>query len=301
MRTLPSALPSPDFLPHREVRRAVRGPVDRARIELVAGAVEHAHLHARDIAWVLAHLHRDILLQDRQRHRPRRIEIHRRDAGGERGRGAVDLADHRDVAARDLAVFDRLCDRGRNVHHHVALAEGEAHAVQPVERGRELADARLHRNVERLDGLRADRAKLRESVARLEALHGFGQHRVVGVALRDFSRQVVGDRETLAQFLDVGAGRTGRKVHLRDRGPAAAHFDRRIGEHRLIDAVVGAFVEGRFGRGPETRDAALDGLWLRQRRGLRERRAGGKSDDGGECKRAQHWRLSHVTSHPGAP
>ena len=76
------------------------------------------------------------------------------------GDGPVDLADHRDVAPRHLAVLDRLGDRGRDVHHHVTLAEGEIHAGEPVERGRELAQALRYRHVERLERLRADRAGL---------------------------------------------------------------------------------------------------------------------------------------------
>ena len=152
-----------------------------------------------DIARVLAHLGDDVLLQDRQRHRPGRVEIDRRDLRGERRRRPVDLADHRHVAPRHLAVLDRLGDGGRNVHHHVALAESEAHAVQPVERGRELAQPLADRHVERLERLRADRAGLGQAVADLEALHGFGQHHVVGVAVGDFGRQVVADGEALAQ------------------------------------------------------------------------------------------------------
>ena len=260
-------------------------------------AVQHAHLHAADIAGVLAHLGDDVFLQDGQRHGPGRIEIHRGDGRGQRRRRAIDLADHRDVAPRHLAVLHRLGDGGRNVHHHVALAEGEAEPVQPVERGGELADARLHRDVERLDGLRADRAGLGQAVARLEALHRLGQHRVVGVALGDLDRQVLGDGEARAQLRDIRARRAGIEIDLGDLRPAAAHLQRRIGEHRGVDAVVGAFVEGRLGRGPEARDAALYWLGLRQRglrggwRLLREGGRGRETKRYGEQNCAEHGAL----------
>ena len=57
--------------------------------------------------------------------------------------------------------------------------------------------------------LRADRAGLGQAMADLEALHGFGQHHVVGIAVGDFGRQVVGDGEALAQRRDVRAAHAG--------------------------------------------------------------------------------------------
>ena len=56
MRTAPSAFQFPEVLPDGEVRRAIGVPVDGFRIDLAARAIEHAHVHALDVARILAHL-----------------------------------------------------------------------------------------------------------------------------------------------------------------------------------------------------------------------------------------------------
>ena len=112
----------------------------------------------------------DLVLGDRQRHRPGRIEIDRGDGSGQRRRRLVDLADDDAIAALDFAVGDGLDEGGRNIHHDVALGEDEIHAQEPLERSFELLDAGADRHIERFQGLRADRAGGIEPVAQLEML-----------------------------------------------------------------------------------------------------------------------------------
>ena len=217
---------------------------------------------------------------------------------GQRRRRAIDLADHRDVAPRDLAVLDRLGDRGRNVHHHVALAEGEAHAraagrARPRAGGCASCTGTFSASMVCGPTVPVSGRPWRD----LEALHRLGQHRVVGVALGDLDGQVLGDGEARAQRCDVRPRRAGLEIDLGDLRPAAAHVQRRIGEHRGVDAVVGAFVEGRLGRGPEARDrrasrvsAAAEGFaWALAL--LREGGRGREAKRGGEQNRAEHGAL----------
>ena len=98
------------------------------------------------------------------------------------GEGRSRLADDDGVAPHDLAVLDRLGDRGRDVHHHVALAEAEIHLGEPVERGRELAQPLRHRHVERGERALSDGAGLLEAVAGLEAPDRGGEIGVEDVA-----------------------------------------------------------------------------------------------------------------------
>ena len=175
-------IPGPGVLPDGEVRRAVGLPVHRGRIDLAAGAVEHAHVHAGDVAGVTAHLRPDVLLHDRERHRPGRIEVDGSELGRERRRRPVGLADDGGVAPHHAAVLDRLGDRSGDVHDHVALAEGEIHVGEPVERGRELAQAPRHRDVKRRKRALPDGAGLFEAVARLEAPDRGGEIGVEHVA-----------------------------------------------------------------------------------------------------------------------
>ncbi len=250
MRTAPSAFQAPESC--RMVKLGARSECQStdAGIDLGARAVEHAHVHARDVVRVLAHLGDDVLLHDRQRHRPGRIQVDRGDVGGERRRRPVGLADHHHVAPHHLVAVDRLGEGGRNVDHDVALTEREIHRDQAVERGRERAQPLAHRNVERGERLRTDAAGLLETVAGLEAPHRGGDRIVVEIARGLVGGEVVGDGEPLAQQGHVGAFRPRRQLGVRrQRRPAAAHLERGIAQHRRRDARHGALVEGRDRRG----------------------------------------------------
>ena len=183
MRTAPSAFQFPEVLADGKVRRAIRAPVDGFRIDLAALPVEHAHVHALDITLVLAHPGDDVLLHDRQRHRPGRVEVDSGDVGRQRRRRPVRLADHHHVAAHDLVAVDRFGERGRQVHHHVALAKGEIHRGEPIERGPQLTQPLAHRHIECGQRLRPNASRFRQAVTRLEAPHPGGQRVVVDVAV----------------------------------------------------------------------------------------------------------------------
>ncbi len=199
MRNAPSAFHAAGILPDGEVRRPVRVPVDAVGIDLAAGTVQHPHVHARRVARVLAHLRDDVLLQDAERHRPGRIEIDGRDVSGERRRRSIGAPDLHDVAAHDAVALDRLGEGGRQVDHHVALAEVEIHRRETVERGRELAQTLADRDVERGERLRPDAAGLLEPVPRLETTHRRRQRLVVGITSFLVGGKIVGQRETTAQ------------------------------------------------------------------------------------------------------
>ena len=139
------------ILAQRVVHRRLGRPVEALRIDLLTLRVEDADLHLVEIGGIFAHMRDDVLLDERDRHRPGRVEVDGRDARLDDRRGAVHLADDRDIAARDLSALDRLDGRGGNVDHDVAVAEGEARAGKPLRGGSELAMARECRDVDRLE------------------------------------------------------------------------------------------------------------------------------------------------------
>ena len=189
----------------------------------------------------------------------------------ERRRRPVGLADDDGVAARDPVVLDRLGDGGGDVHHHVALAEREIHAGEPVERGRELAQPLRHRHVERGERALADRAGLFEAVAGLEAPDGGGDIGVEDVAAGVLGREIVGDGQALAQQRHLGTGRAGGELGdvRRQRRPAAADLQGRIAQHGGRDAPRGRLVVGRMRRIRDAgRRAGSDFLGLRLGLGL---------------------------------
>jgi hypothetical protein len=206
-------------------------------------------VHAGKVARVLAHLGDDLVLGDRQRHRPGRIEIDRRDGCGQRRRGLVGLADDHDIAALHLVVGNRLGERGRDVDDDIAVAEHEIHAGEPTERGFELLDALSHRHVEGRQRLRADTTGRRQAVAQLKMLYRLDERLVVGVAAFPLGRQIFGDREAAAQQRDRGSVRSRRQLGVGRQGrPAPAHLQIGIAEHGLLDALVCALVENGFAR-----------------------------------------------------
>ena len=158
-------------LPQRVIGRALGAPVDRPRIELLSLAVEDADLGPGQIAGIPLHLRDDFLLDDRDRHRPGRIEIDDRDVRRDFRRGVLGVADDRDVAVRDDAVLDRL-DRGRGqIDHDIAVAELEIVDLrQPLRAGGQLGVANLRRNIDLLQGGAGDDSGLAQSHAFLEPL-----------------------------------------------------------------------------------------------------------------------------------
>ena len=146
MRTKPSELMSrAGVLAIFVVGRLERVPVDRLRRDLLAFLVEDADLFVRQVVRVGLHLGDQVLLDQRRRHRPERIEIDLRRLGLHDRRLAVDLADAGDVMGIDDPVLDRLDVGGRNVDHHEALAEIAGEGAQANDIGLQLLQAARRR------------------------------------------------------------------------------------------------------------------------------------------------------------
>ena len=168
--TAPSALKVPDCW--RTVKFGVCVPdqsTECGSIGCVMG-VEHLHVHAREIARVLAHMRGDLGFRDRRRHGPGRVEIDAGDLGGQRRRRLFGLADDDAIAPHHLVVLDRFGKGRGDVDHDIALAEREIHVAETLERSLELLDALLHGDVERGQRARRHRSGRRQAMAHLEAL-----------------------------------------------------------------------------------------------------------------------------------
>ena len=97
-------VPAAGILADGKVRRAVRRPVDRLRTDLLVMRAEHAHVHAGNIVRIPTHAREDLVLSNRERNRPGRVEVDRGDVGGERRRRLVDLAHDHAIAPLDFFV-----------------------------------------------------------------------------------------------------------------------------------------------------------------------------------------------------
>ena len=159
---------APRILPQDVVGGLFGRPVDRARADLLTLIGQDADVGPAEIAGVALHLGDDLVLDDRGRHGPGRVEIDRLNLGDGLGRGMLDVADDGDVAPRDRSALHRLDRGGGDVDHHIALAEGEHVAGHALGRGDELAEARGGGHVHRLQRRAVDRAGLAQSVAVLE-------------------------------------------------------------------------------------------------------------------------------------
>ncbi len=159
------------ILPQRVIRRALARPVHGARIDLLAARVQHANARAREIGRVFEHFRRDLVLDDRHRHGPGRIDVDRHDLGLHLRRMMLHVADDRRVAAYDEVVLHRV-DGGRgDIDDDVARAEGKIDAGETLGARGELAEAHGGGNVERAQGGAGDGAGLTQAHAELKALH----------------------------------------------------------------------------------------------------------------------------------
>ena len=191
-------VPGAGILSQGEIGRTVGIPVDGPGIDLVALGVERTHVHAGEIARVLAHLGDDVLLGDGQRHRPGRIEIDGGDHGGERRRGPVGLADHHHVAPHHVVAFHRFGHGRGKVDHDIAFAERHIHRGQPIDRSGELMQALADRHIEGRERGGPDAAGFRQAVAALE-MPDRRRHRVVeDIAADVVGRQILGHGQALA-------------------------------------------------------------------------------------------------------
>ena len=136
--------------------------------DLLAILAEHANSFVRQIAGIRLHLGDEVLLDQRGRHRPKRIEI---DLGRFRlhdRRLAVDLADAGGVMRIDDAVFDGLDGGGGNIHHDEAGPRIGRIGFQPNDIGLKLLQARFGGHVQFRERGLVDNARLAEAVAGLE-------------------------------------------------------------------------------------------------------------------------------------
>src|SRR3712207_4492388 len=112
-------------------------PVEGLWIDLLPLGIKDADLHFFQVAGVFPNMRDDILLDQRDWDCPCRIQIDRRDTRFNAGRWAVALADDGNIPAGDLAALDSFNGSRRNVHHDIAVAEGEGRSCKPLSRSRE--------------------------------------------------------------------------------------------------------------------------------------------------------------------
>ena len=185
---------------------------------LLSVLVEDADLFVGQIVGIGLHLRDEILLDQRRRHGPERIEIDLGRLGLHDRRLAIDLADAGGVVGVDDPAFDRLDRRGRNVRDHVASSEIPAIGLQPDDIGLELLQARRGGHVEFGERCLVDDARLAEAVAGLEALDRRFDERIEHRSRPRDRIEIARGDEALAQRLhgfrfrshsQFGAGRHG--------------------------------------------------------------------------------------------
>ena len=113
----------PKILPHGEVRRAIRCPIDRARIDLLAVPPSTRICMRLRYVGSLPQASEDFVFGNRERHCPSRIEIDRADIGAECRRWFVSLANDDTVASLDLVAGDRFSVGGGIFDHYVSLGK----------------------------------------------------------------------------------------------------------------------------------------------------------------------------------
>ena len=246
--TAPSAFQAPFCWRTVKFGACVPDQSTECRIDRVVVPVEHLHVHAREVAWVFAHMRGDFGFRDRGGDGPGRVEIDAGDFGGQRRRRLFGLADDHAIAPHHRVVLDRFGEGRRKVDDDIALAKLEIHVFQPFERGLKLPDPLLNRDVEGGERARRHGAGGGKAMAHLETLDGFG-HRLVerpgclvgGEVLADDqarrNRSSWGPATPTANLASAGISR-----------PAAADREVRIAQRGLLDPLRGAFVEGRLMR-----------------------------------------------------
>src|SRR6185312_5685905 len=224
------------------VHRLVGLPVDLRRLQLLAVHVVDVDVLVGEVIRVLLHDRHEIAPHQRHRHGPVRIEIDFRDLAVDVWRRPVRAADHGGVAADRDAVLHRLDLRGRNIHHHVAVAEIAGQRLEAADIGPELRQAHVAGDVEALEGFGAHDAVDRDAVARLEAAH-----RGLDVGIEDIADpgagagiEIAGDGEALAQGHDARmAVAEAKPLDRRHRRPAAAGENTLVLPDRLRRGVGG--------------------------------------------------------------
>ena len=265
-------------------------PIDRGRIDLLAAGTQNADLCLGKVGRVLAHLGQDVLLHDRDRHGPGRVEVDAGDPGGHFRRGPVGLADHRHAALDNAPLLDRLDGGGGNVDHHMARPEGEIPHGQPGGGRLELFQTRLDGRPQANKGRPLDPAVGRQPVPLLEADQPLAQFGIEAVALGKLAGEIAFEDKPTPQHLDQRAGRAGcEREPFGQDWPAAGAHDPPVALDRPADrldrtgmvarARIGAqhhpFVGDRRGLGPCLGGPGLRRLGRRGRGRQRRRFSGG--------------------------
>ena len=279
------------------VDRLIRVPVHLLRLQLVAVLVEDADVVIGEVGRLLLHLRDQVLLDDRSRDRPERIEANLVDLARQDRRLPVDFADDGNVAGHNHAVLDRLDLRAGDVHQHVAV-RCLLHRFDAIEVGLQLRKADLCRNVERIERARADDAVGRNAVALLETLHG-GKH--IGVERLRIAAclpKITRGDQAPAKLDHVRIAHADLKRFVgRHARPAAARDEVLVDIDRLLHRRHGLRREDRRRRGDRARDVGLRvetlgplGLLDAGQRLLRKRACGDKEGRRNRKEREQSHR-----------
>ena len=274
--TWPSALSSPAAwrIMYGKLRPEYREKsIDEVGIG-AAVAVDHLEPALGEVAAVAAHRRQDVLLEDRRRHRPGRVQHHVVDRRLEDRRLAIRLADLRAGLPDRLAVADEAHAEAGDVDDHqvAVLVHLVQHPAAALEVQADLVDARLHRHVQLAQRRRADRPVGRQQVAMLEVAHG------------RFQRRVEEQRVGRARGGGRGGGGGGRGA--RRRSPA-----RRPGRRSARGARAAAARARRPCRASVSRrPAAAASRRARRCRDTRTGRRGRRHTSSGRGAPARRWR-----------
>ena len=170
----------------------------------------------------------EVLVDDRARHVPIRIEIDLVNLAGDlRGR-TLGLADDSRMPRDDLAAGNRLDLRRRDIDDDIAAGGVGRDALQPLQTGLELREPEIGRHVQGRDrGLAVDDAGRGEAMARLKLLHGDDDGGVV-FARDALAKEVAGDLKPPLQDFDLLPALAGPHHFCRDCRPTALGHDRLV-------------------------------------------------------------------------
>ncbi len=246
MRIEPSELSAAGILLERVMGRVFRVPIDLRRLQLFLPAVENADVVLGEIVRLILHFRDQVLLHDRGRHRPIRIEVDLHDLAVDFRRRTVRLADHGGVARHGDAILDRLDARGRDIRQHITRAEIASQRTQARDVDLELCEPRRRRHVERGERLGADDAVDRDAMAGLEAPHRAFDVGIVHIVADRVRIDVAGGGQARAQRRHARmAVAEPQHADRRNLRPAATVDDRGIALDGLLGGLRGRGRDGR--------------------------------------------------------
>ena len=218
--------------------RVFRIPVDLRRLQLVVVHVVDADVIFVQIIWVFLHDWNQILPNDRDRHRPVRIEIDFDDLAVDVGRRARRPTHHRRVARHRDIVLDRFDARSREIDDYITRTQVGGERLEPRNVDLELIATRLGRDVHRHQRHLAHDAVDGQPVASLEPPHRRLDIGIVDVVADRVGIEIARHRKPLAQIDDAWVPHAEMQfVDLRHQRPAAARDDAVVSRHGLLGKV----------------------------------------------------------------